>query len=152
MSVKIFDSKFYDADKVNIKIGSFLVQGGYADGEFLTFEMDGNDADDVTGTDGETTISISNNRNGVATLKMMQTADINPYLSAQRQLMLDSGPIAAMFPIDVTDLLTGEFVRSGTNYVQKLPSMSFDRTAKSREWPIRVINARARIGAQLAFL
>lgn len=127
--------RVYDADQVSVSLGGISI-GGYADGEFVTITMDAPAFTKVVGTDGETSRSKTNNRGATVMFKLMQTSGSNDLLTALYKTdMLAPGGVGAV-PLMIRDAGgTALFVASKA-WIAKAPDVSFDRTAKPREWTI----------------
>lgn len=133
--------KVYNSDEVTISVGPVLITSGFADGEFVRVEDETDDTEDVAGTDGEVAVSRTNDRRGTITVMLLQTADANQGLSVLSNLARSApGMAGAIVPTLVRDQ-NGAFVATAENsWVLRPPDASFDRTATTREWPIRCAN------------
>lgn len=133
--------KVYNSDEVTIAIGPVLITSGFADGEFLRIEDETDDTEDVAGTDGEVAVSRTNDRRATITVMLLQTADANEGLSVLSNLTrFAAGMAGAIVPTLVRDQ-NGAFVATAENsWVQRPPDAGFDRTATTREWPVRCAN------------
>lgn len=131
-------AKVYTSDEVTIAIGPVLVDSGYADGEFLRVEGETDITEDVVGTDGEVAVSRTNDYRATITVLLLQTADANLGLSVLANLAVNSpGMAGAIVPTLVRDRNGSSLYTAENSWVQKAPDASFDRTAQSREWPVR---------------
>lgn len=130
-------TKVYDADNVTVSVAGIPLHG-YADGEFLTLEMETDMFDDVVGSDGEVSRSKTKDGRATATIKLMQTSDSNDLLSALAaadKLAQNGAGIGAFLVRD----RSGRAIYTATEcWVKKEPNVSFDRAAKEREWVIRI--------------
>jgi hypothetical protein len=130
--------KIYNADEVDIVVGAVLVNSGFADGEFLRVEQESNDTEDVVGTDGEVSVSRTNDQRATFTILLMQTSDANDGLSAYHAAARSApGMTGAIFPLLVKDKNGRALYETANAWVQRAPDLSFDRTAQTREWTIR---------------
>jgi len=131
--------KVYNADEVTIVIGPVLVQSGLADGEFLRIEQETDDTEDVAGTDGEVAVSRTNDRRATATVLLMQTSDSNDGLSTLSALAKEAAGMAGgIVPFLVKDK-NGRTLHTAANcWVRRAPDRSFDRTAGTNEWQVRL--------------
>jgi len=88
------------------------------------------------GTDGEMTISISADRSGTVTFRLMQSSDSNAYLSA----LINAQENGAFVPIFVQFKDTkGNDLGSGTQgYITKPAGMTRGTNAQPQEWVIVV--------------
>jgi hypothetical protein len=130
--------KVYDADQVSVNIAGIPVTGGYADGEFLRIEFEGDAFTDVAGTDGEVTRSKTNDRRATATLSLMQTADANNLLAGLAELDRNSPNGAGVGAFLVRDRQGTAIYEASECWIQKTPDATFDREATPREWVVRI--------------
>ena len=141
------ETRIYNADEMTIVVGPVLITSGYAEDDFLTVEGEADDVTDVSGADGETAVSRSNDRRATATITLLQTAAANQGLSILSNLARNSPNMAgAIVPFlardqNGTTLYTGE-----NSWVMKPPDAAFGRTAKERAWPVRVANMKRNDG------
>jgi hypothetical protein len=136
-----FVTKVYTGSEVTIALGPVLIESGRADGEFLRVEQESDDTEDVAGADGEVAVSPTKDRRATLTIILLQTADANQGLSALSTLARNSpGMTGAIVPVLVKDR-NGSTLYTGQNaWIQRPPDASFDKTAQSREWTVRVAN------------
>lgn len=88
------------------------------------------------GTDGEMTVSISADRSGTVTFRLMQSSDSNTYLSG----LINAQENGAFIPIFVQFKDTrGNDMGSGTQgYINRPASMVRGTNVNSQEWMITV--------------
>lgn len=88
------------------------------------------------GTDGEMTVSISADRSGTVTFRLMQTSDSNAYLSG----LINAQENGAFVPIFVQFKDTkGNDLGSGTQgYINRPAGMTRGTNAQPQEWVITV--------------
>lgn len=127
--------KFYDPDMYVVSMGGVRIQG-FADGEFFTYKRAAKAFERVTGTDGETARSKSNNKCMDLTVKLLQTSASNLYLSTLHNADLNGPNGAGVAPFLVQDLQGKTVLSAQQSWVTKAPDGSADRTAKPREWEI----------------
>jgi hypothetical protein len=144
----VAEDKVYSGDQVVIQIGDTLIEAGYADGEFLRIEQESDDWSDVVGTDGEVAISKSNDARATLTLLLLQTSRHNDELSAMRNNGLRTGR-PGVGPLFVRDLLGNSLHEAPVCWIQKPPDRSFDRTATTREWKLRVGQLKSTDGGNI---
>jgi hypothetical protein len=136
-----FETRTYNPDEMIIIIGPVLITSGLADGEFLRVEGEADDVQDVAGADGEVAISRSNDRRATVTLILLQTAAANQGLSVLSNLARNAPNMAgAVQPFGAKDGNGATVYAAENSWIMKPPDASFDRTAQSREWPIRCAN------------
>ncbi len=131
--------KVYNADEVVVVLGSVLIDSGLADGEFLRVEQDTDDTEDVVGTDGEVAVSRTNDRRATVTILVMQTSSGNDGLSTLSNLTREAaGMTGAILPLLIKDTNGRTLITGANAWVSRAPDRSFDRTAQTNEWKIRV--------------
>jgi hypothetical protein len=128
----------YNPDLVTITVAGVLIQG-YADGEFVTIAQAADQFVDEVGTDGEVARSPTNDRRMDITIKLIQTSQSNAVLSSLLNADLNN-PNGQTFSCQVEDVAGGTIAFGAESWIKKWPDSSFDRTAKSREWVIRIAN------------
>jgi hypothetical protein len=131
--------KVYDADQVSVSLNGIPLSG-YADGEFLRIEKDSNDFEDVVGTDGEVTRSKTNDRRATVTVRLMQTSSSNDLLSALANLDKNTPGGIGVGVFLCRDRQGRAVFMAEKAWIAKTPSVSFDKSAKEREWVIRCAN------------
>ena len=134
-------TKVYNPSEVTITFTALPFEGGFADGEFVSWAWDSNVADDVVGTDGEVSVSVNNDARATVTLKLMQTSALNRVLVQLMNLRRRGGGALGVGPFALVVGNTGETLVAPESWVMKAPDGSLDRTATSREWQIRLANA-----------
>lgn len=129
----------YNAHDVVIELAGVLIQGGAADGEFLTIERQAELISYVVGTLGEVAVSINRNMAAIVTLRLLQTSSFNDLLSARvAQMRASPSGIVGVGPFLVRDLNGRTMHRSQRSVLYKAPNLAFDRTATPREWQLLV--------------
>lgn len=124
--------KVYNAHEVTLLIGDVLIDSGFADGEFLSYERINDDISSVAGADGEVAISKNNDARVQFTVTLLQTSDANDVFSGLRQLLRFPGN-AGVTPFTVRDR-NGRTLHEGKCWVKKPPTAAYARTAGSRAW------------------
>lgn len=136
-----FNTRVYNPDEMLIIVGPVLINSGLADGEFLRVEGEADDVQEVAGADGEVAISRSNDRRATVTIILLQTAAANFGLSVLSNLARNAPNMAgAVQPMAVKDGNGATIYTAENTWIMKPPDASFDRTAQSREWPVRCAN------------
>lgn len=126
----------YDSDQIAIDLGGVKVDSGFADGTFLKVEPEAMYFTYVIGTDGAVTRSKTKNRCAKITVYLMQSSYINDQLSALMILDNAAPNGAGIFPFLLKDLNGTTLCAGAHAWIEGPPTQEFDRTAKSREWPI----------------
>lgn len=137
----------FDPKDVIITVGGFPI-GGFADGEFFSFERN-NDAYAMTvGADGDTTRVKSNDRSGACTLTLDQTSNSNAVLSgfATADELSNSGIV----PVLVKEINGTTTLFSGNGWVQKLPVVSYGKETTTRVWVIAMAETQVFVGGNAA--
>ncbi len=136
-----FETRVYNPEEMTVLVGPVLITSGFADGEFLRVEGEADDVQDVAGADGEVAASRSSDRRATVTIILLQTAAANQGLSVLSNLARNSPNMAGAFvPFAARDQNGLAVYAAENSWVMKPPDASFDRTAQSREWPIRCAN------------
>lgn len=130
--------KIYDANQVTAVFFGFILDSGFADGEFIRIEQESDDFTDVAGTDGQVTRSKTNDRRVTITVTLMQTSEGNSKLSAINILDRKAKNGAGVGPFLVKDR-SGTALHVGSCWVAKPPTTVYDRGATAREWKLRGI-------------
>lgn len=111
--------------------------GGFDEGDdVITLERLNDSAAHKIGTDGEMTVSISADRSGTVTFRLMQSSDSNAYLSG----LINAQENGAFVPIFVQFKDTrGNDLGSGTQgYINRPATMTRGTNANGQEWMITV--------------
>lgn len=138
-------TRFYDPDQVVVYFAGNRLQG-FADGEFITVEQLSDAFGDVVGTDGEVARSKSNDRRATATVKLLQTSPSNDALSTIHATDLDAANGAGVGTFLMQDLQGTTLVHAEQAWIVKYADQSNDRTAKSRDWQIRLARVDRIVG------
>lgn len=131
--------RHYDPDQISLLVAGIPIKG-FADGEFLTLEMEADAFSDVVGSDGEVTRSKTNDNRATATIKLMQSSDSNDLLSALYNTDLKAPNGAGVGAFLVRDRSGRSLYAATACWIMKAPDISLDRTATAREWVIRIAN------------
>lgn len=129
--------KIYDSKAVSMVFMGILIEGGYAEDEFLTIEQDSDDFEDVVGCDGEVTRSKTNDGRATVFVKLMQSATINAALSALNNIDKTAGNGAGVGPMLIRDTQGNALYTAEKCWIAKPPDVSFGKTAKERAWKFR---------------
>jgi len=137
MSVKNYDPTLY-----TIVAAGIPVDKGYADGEFITVEREGDAVTDVAGTDGSVTRAIVKDNRATVTIKLMQSADVNALLSALFLLDQNAPNGAGVGPFLLKDRGGTTVLAGDACWIAKTPDVKLDKTPTPREWKLRVANLK----------
>jgi hypothetical protein len=104
--------------------------------DVITLERLNDSATHKIGTDGEMTVSISADRSGTVTFRLMQSSDSNAYLSG----LINAQENGAFVPIFVQFKDTrGNDLGSGTQgYINRPATMTRGTNPNGQEWMITV--------------
>ena len=108
---------------------------GFDEGDdVITMERTNDTAAHKVGTDGEMTVSISADRSGSITFRLMQTADSNLYLTA----LITAAENGAFVPIFVQfkDTRGGDLGSGTQGYIVRPATMVRGTNATAQEWSI----------------
>jgi hypothetical protein len=133
-------TKVYDADQITITFGGVALTG-LAEDDVVTIEQDTDDFTDVVGIGSEVTRSKSTDRRATLTVRLMQTSDSNDLLSAISNADVKAANGAGISSVMVRDRGTGRALYAGAEaWIAKPPQVVYGRTAKVREWKLRISN------------
>lgn len=106
---------------------------GFAEGDFLDIDQEEDDVSLAVGADGEVAFAQSNNDSAKATLKLLQTANSNTYLTEQRniQKLSRSSRGGVLF---IEDLNSGTTAISQNARILRTPKQTYGTEIKEREW------------------
>ena len=121
----------YDASQVAVIVGGVPMEG-FADGTRVTVEFDEEQFTKVTGSDGLTTRSKSNNYAGNVTLTLQQSSRSNDFLSGLWNA--DRVNNAGVVPILIKDNSGRTLWAAEHAWVQQMPSQEFGKASSDREW------------------
>lgn len=127
----------YDFKAVSVSFANITLQG-FAESDGVTIDNESDAYGDVQGVDGETTRFRTNDDRANVTIRLMQSSSANDQLSALHALdkLTPNGAGIGTFNVKDTN---GTSLYNGENaWIQKAPQAVFDRSAKEREWKIRV--------------
>ena len=125
----------FDVNKVAVIVGGVPLEG-FADGSRVTVEFDEQQYTKVTGSDGLTTRSKSNNYSGNITVTLQQSSRSNDYLSGLWNV--DRVRDAGVVPILIKDDSGRTLWTAGNAWVQQMPSQDFTKEVSERAWILDV--------------
>lgn len=128
--------KEYNPSEIAMSFAGIPISG-YADGEFVTIEPQGDDWSDVVGTDGEVTRARTNDRRATVTFKLMQSSTVNDLLSAIRTADLLAPNGGGVGSFELRDLQGTTIATAPEAWILALPQSAYDREVGAREWKIR---------------
>lgn len=136
----------YDPKKVVLTIGGIPI-GGYADGTFIAFEHDEDAFNKVTGADGITSRSKTNNYAGMMTITLAQTSPSNNVISgfAIADKLTNSGIV----PVIAKEVGGTTVVFSANGWVRKQANLEYSKEITDREWVLDLANVDVVIGGNI---
>ncbi len=140
-------AKVYNADEVTLMIGNVLIESGFADGEFLSYEHVSDQVTSVAGTDGEVAISRNRDPRVNITITLLQTSDGNDILSGLHALRRAPGG-AFVAPFTIRDR-NGRSLHEGRCWIKKPAPVRYDRSATSRQWALEGVEQYGFVGGNL---
>lgn len=119
----------------------FLVNGvelsGWDEGDdVINMDRLGDSANHLIGADGEMTVSLSADRSGEITFRLMQSSNSNAYLSGLINTQ-ENGTFVPIF-VQFKDTKGGDLGSGTQGYLSKPAGMTRGVNANSQEWVIRV--------------
>lgn len=139
----------YSADEITCVFAGILIEG-FAEDEAITIEPESDDYEDVVGVDGHVAVSKTRDQRHTVTLKLLQTSPTNDLLSAHRAAGLAAPNGLGVAPILIQDR-QGRSLHAGEHaWIKKAPDVAYARSAKEREWVIRVAKLSNFIGGNVA--
>lgn len=128
----------YDADRIFVGFGPLNLTGGggLAEDTFVTVKFASPLYVEKVGVDGTRTRSRTNDKRFTLTLVVMQSSDVNLWLSAAvfADLALNNG--AGVTAMTLKDLSGSTLLFSPFSYVAELPEAAFARAANERAYVI----------------
>ena len=121
----------YDVSQVAVIVGGVPLEG-FADGSRVTVEFDEEQFTKVTGSDGLTTRSKSNNYAGSVTVTLQQSSRSNDVLSGLWNA--DRVRNAGVVPILIKDNSGRTLWAAEHAWVQQMPGQEFAKEVSDREW------------------
>lgn len=129
--------KVYSADEVTLSIFGQLIDSGFAEGEFVSVEMQAQDFTSKVGADGQVARSKTNDRRATMKVKLMQTSLGNNILSAQRALDIGGTNGAGVGLFEIRDRSSGVLLaHAPKSWIAKAPAVSRGREVGEYEWTL----------------
>jgi hypothetical protein len=120
----------YDASKTILTFAGIAFVG-FGD-DMITVTPDGNDWETVTGPDGVTVRSKTNNALARLAATLFQGSPTHDALSARR--LLDLATSRGTGPIQLTNTNSTSLVRSPSAYIEAAPELTWKRNAEAWVW------------------
>ena len=111
--------------------------GGFDEGDdVIVLDRINDSANHKIGADGEMSLSISADRSGTITFRLMQTSDSNSYLSGLVTAQ-ENGAFVPIF-VQFKDTKGGDLGSGTQGYIAKPATMTRGTATNSQEWVITV--------------
>lgn len=131
--------KVYDADEVFVSFGPVLFESGLATENFLRIANDGPLTEDVSGLDGEVTVSRLRDRRAMLYITLQQTSRHNDELSVLANFVKKAKAMAgAIHPFGVKDPNGRSIYAAANCWVKEEPEVTFYLKPTERVWGIRI--------------
>jgi hypothetical protein len=129
--------KTYSGADVLLSVGDRRLTG-FADGDFVEITPRSPTHEDYSGTDGEVTIALTNDRRFDVNITLAQSSSSNDVLSELYNL-------GGTHRLVVRDL-RGTSLFEGTGWFRQLPGQTFGRSVGSRQWQLSAESKTVTIG------
>lgn len=129
-------ARTYDLQKSVLTLGTVNVTG-YADGEAVSFEIDGDDWASNKGSHGEMNFIAQHNPQGTATIRVTKGNPVNAALAALAKTSKETG---VSWPLFFADILGGDQVISSHCKIKKIPKLAHGDGNYPIEWTILMSN------------
>jgi hypothetical protein len=141
-------SDFYthDADQIAVAVVGIVIEGGVADGEYLSIEVP-ESFTTKRGAKGDVTRSKTFNGESTCTLRLMQKSPTNAALSALAAVDDKAPNGAGVGPFLVKDLQGATVYAASKCWIKKRPDGKFGAEDIPREWQIGIADLVAFEGA-----
>lgn len=127
----------YDPKQVVVSVGLVTI-GGFADGTAIQVTRTNDAFTVVSGTDGVTSRSKSNDRSGEITFTLAQTSPSNDHLSGLA--LLDETLNTGIVPVTIEDTNGTSKYFSSHAWVKKQPDIEFAKELTNREWVLQAVD------------
>ena len=133
----------YDPKQVQVIVDGNPITG-FADGTFVEVEFDEQQWNKVTGADGLTSRSKTNNYAGTIVITLLATASGNDILSAlwNRDRRNNTGVFNAL----IKDATGRTVWSSGQTWIQQMPTQGFSKDTEERSWVLDCANLAGHAG------
>lgn len=124
----------YDLKHMMIVLGNIILEG-FAEGESITIEEDGDIFNSKGGADGQTD-RVRNNTVGLdIVLRLAQTSKVNDKLSALKTI--DEITLKGAVPFFLKDLNGKTLVTAVNCWIKKAPALVLGSEVNEREWTLK---------------
>jgi hypothetical protein len=138
------DVKNYNANQIDLIIAGLPISDGYADGEFVNINQNGDDYALLVGADGSPVRSALNDRSAIVEVTLMQTSNGNSLFAALRSAgeiqRLTGGAGVDIAPFLIRDKLGTALYTAKESWIAKPPQVMYDKVATPRKWTIAIAN------------
>ena len=142
----MYTTRSYDPGQVDFNVGGRDVSG-YADGTFIDVQRNVDQATLIVGSDGESTVALSQNRSGRFICTLQQSSPLNDYFSSLAEALENRS--GGFVPITVKDN-NGTTLASGKKcWVVKRAKTTFAKDPENREWIFETGNLALTVGGEV---
>lgn len=132
----------YAADEVSMSFLGQPLDGGFADGTFVSIEPASEDFTVKKGADGETARAKTNNKDALVKVTLLQTSLANNVLSAARQRDLAGVNGLGVGVFECRDRSSGVLLAHADKaWVEKAPTISRGKEISENEWTLHLADA-----------
>lgn len=131
--------KVYNPHSLAISFGGINISG-FANGEFVSVDMNEDQFNLTVGADGESVRGRVNNGSGTVTITLLHTSQSNEDLRAileqdRRDNAADTGVEGSgIKSLQIKDLSGRTLINCASAWIRKPPVVNFDLEATTREW------------------
>lgn len=136
-------TRTYDPGQVDINADGVDVSG-YAKGQFVKVQRNADQAALSVGADGESTVSLSQNRSGRVIVTLQQTSPLNDIFDAHAEAL--EARTGGFFPLMVKDGNGTFLANTKKAWIVKRPDSEFADEAGNREWIFESGNMFIKVG------
>ncbi len=139
--------KNWDPARIRITFAGAPISG-FADGAFVTARRRNPTWTMVSGADGETARSKSNDKTGEVVITLLQSSQSNDILSAQA--LLDELTGNGVSPLLIQDLNGTTLLQEETAFVQQPADVTLAKEIEAREWTLLCSRLNMTVGGSVA--
>lgn len=145
---KILTYSFLDVSAAIVGPGlvTDLGAGSSSDKEGISVTFNGNVNTMDIGADGRGQHSLSADRSGTVTVRLLRMSSINAVLMAAANYQRSSAKYHGQNTISITDKVKGDIVIAQVCAFQKIPNLSFGEAAGVVEWIFESIEIQPALG------
>lgn len=128
--------KQYSAANNILLVNGIEITGFDEGDDVIKGERTKDSASDKVGVDGEMSVSYTQDKSGMVTIRLMSTSDSNGFLMA----IVNAAENGAFVPVNVMFKNTnnGEVLGGSQGYIKRPPNISRGENVTAQEWQIKV--------------